>query len=129
MIILSQLSKIIYNKFLQLRIYIFLSVCKKVGKSIRLAFPLTFEGKHEIEIGNYVSIASFVHIWGHGGVKIGNRVLIATYTAITSLTHDYTYETIRFAPIIAKPVVIGDDVWIGSNAVINPGVTIGVTGK
>lgn len=31
----------------------------------------------------------------------------------------------RFAPIIAKPVVIEDDVWIGSNAVINPGVTIG----
>ena len=25
----------------------------------------------------------------------------------------------------AKPVTIGDDVWIGGNVVINPGVTIG----
>ena len=25
----------------------------------------------------------------------------------------------------AKPIVIGDDVWIGCGAIINPGVTIG----
>lgn len=31
----------------------------------------------------------------------------------------------RYAPIIAKPVIIKDDVWIGSNAVIMPGITIG----
>lgn len=31
----------------------------------------------------------------------------------------------RFAPIIAKPVIIEDDVWIGLNVTILPGVTIG----
>lgn len=125
MIILSQLLKKIYYNLVRFRIYLFLRECKKVGKNISLGFPLTFEGKREIEIGHDVSIASFVHIWGHGSVKIGNRVLIATHTAITSLTHDHTYETMRFAPIIAKPVIIEDDVWIGSNAVINPGITLG----
>jgi len=71
---------------------------------------VTFEGKKFNEIGDDVSINSFVHIWGHGGVKIGNRVLTATHVAITSLTHDYAYENMRYAPIIAKPVVIEDDV-------------------
>ena len=56
MTILSQLLKRIYYKFLQLRIYIFLYNCKKVGKGIQLAFPLSFEGKYEIEIGDHVSI-------------------------------------------------------------------------
>ena len=39
---------------------------------------------------------SFVHIWGNGGVKIGDRVMIATHTAITSLTHDYNYENMIY---------------------------------
>jgi acetyltransferase-like isoleucine patch superfamily enzyme len=125
MTILSKLLERIYFKFLRLRIYLFLRGCKSVGKHISLVFPITLEGKGQIEIGNDVSINSFVHIWGYGGVKIGNRVLIATHTAITSLTHDYTYDIIRFAPIIAKQVIIEDDVWIGSNSVINPGVTLG----
>jgi len=109
MTILSQLLKKIFYKYHRFRTYIFLKGCKKVGDHIQLGFPLTFEGKHQIEIGDDSSIASFVHIWGHGGVKIGNRVMIATHVAITSLTHDYTYENMRFAPIIAKPVVIEDD--------------------
>lgn len=76
-------------------------------------------------MGDDVSTASFICIWEQDGIKIGNRVLIATHTTITSLTHDYIYENMPFAPIIDKPVIIEDDVWIGFNAVINPGITIG----
>ena len=125
MTILSQLLKRMQYKFTHIRTYFFLKNCKNVGHDIYLSFPVTFEGKSNIEIGNDVTFASFVHIWGYGGVKIGNRVMIATHTAISSLTHDYTYATMRYAPIIAKPVIIEDDVWIGSNVVINPGIIIG----
>ena len=92
---------------------------QKKGKNIHIAFPLTFEGKFNIEIGNDVSINSFVHIWGHGGVKIGNRVMIATHVAISSLTYDYGYQNMRFAPIVSKPIIIEDDDWIESNALIS----------
>lgn len=125
MIILQQLLKQMYYKFVSIRSYLFLRGCKKVGMGIQIDFPLTIKGKYNIEIGDHVVIASFVHIWGHGGVKIGNRVMIATHTAISSLTHDYTYANMRFGPIIIKPIIIEDDVWIGSNAVINSGVKIG----
>lgn len=70
-----------YNKF---RNYLFRLNLKKFGKRSWIKFPVTFEGKYFIEIGDDVSINSFVHIWGHGGVKIGNRVMIATHVAITS---------------------------------------------
>jgi len=109
----------------KIRLILFSLSFEKFGKRNSISFPVHLEGKKYIIVGDDVSINAYVHIWGHGGVKIGNRVLIATHTAITSLTHDYTYENMRFEPIIAKPVVIEGDVWIDSNAVINPGITIG----
>jgi len=74
-------------------------------------------------LGSDVSIASFVHIWGGGGVTIGDRVMIGAHTSITSLTHDYT-QVEMYKTLIPKPVTIGNDVWIGSNCVIMPGINI-----
>ena len=46
---------------------------------------------------------------------------------MTALNHNFADTTKRIDEqgISTKPVVIGDDVWIGANAVILPGVTIG----
>jgi len=95
------------------------------GEEVTIQHPVCLTQPQQIHLGDHVSIAAFVHIWGAGGVKIGNRVLIASHTAITSITHDYTAEVI-YGTKILKPVVIEDDVWIGAHAVILPGITIGV---
>ena len=50
--------------------------------------------------------------------------MIGSHTAISSVTHDYTQE-IMITTIVKKPVVIGDDVWLGTHVLIMPGVTIG----
>ncbi|QJD77225.1 acyltransferase [Spirosoma rhododendri] len=86
---------------------------------------VTVLGGKSVQVGEYSAINAYTHIWGHNGVRIGNRVMIASHTAITSLTHDYTRPDMRFAPAIGGPIVIEDDVWIGSHVVIVPGVTIG----
>ena len=46
---------------------------------------------------------------------------------MTALNHNFEDATQRIDEqgVGTKPVVIGDDVWIGANAVILPGVTIG----
>lgn len=98
---------------------------KHFGRKSSLSHPFVVAGLGNISIGEDSHIAPFAHIWGQGGVTIGDRVLIASHTAITSLTHDYTHEQIRFAPIISKPIKISDDVWIGAHSVIMPGVTLG----
>jgi acetyltransferase-like isoleucine patch superfamily enzyme len=51
--------------------------------------------------------------------------MIASHVSINTITHDYNKEVIRFAPNIYKPVIIEDDVWIGSSAIIMPGIRIG----
>jgi len=84
-----------------------------------------FEGKENIEIEDDVSINAFIHIREQEGIKIGNRVMIATHTIITSLTHDYNLENMRFAPAITKEVIIDNDTWVGLRVITMPGVKIG----
>ena len=58
-------------------------------------------------------------------ITIGNNVFLAPrvclYTAGHPIDKDVRNELLEYG----KPIVIGDDVWIGGNTVVNPGVTIG----
>lgn len=58
-------------------------------------------------------------------VTIGDYVMIAPNTVITTVNHPLSPKGRREHLGIAKPVTIGDDVWIGSNVTILPGVIIG----
>ncbi|MBH0228668.1 sugar O-acetyltransferase [Halobacillus yeomjeoni] len=58
-------------------------------------------------------------------IHIGKRVLIGPSVQIYTATHPVEREIRNNGLEYGKPVKIGDDVWIGGSAVINPGVTIG----
>lgn len=58
-------------------------------------------------------------------VYIGNYVMIGPNTLITTVNHPMTPRGRREKKAIAKAVHIGNDVWIGGNVTILPGVTIG----
>ncbi|OUO94268.1 sugar O-acetyltransferase [Cloacibacillus sp. An23] len=58
-------------------------------------------------------------------VKIGAHVMIGPNTLITTVNHPLSPAKRRRHIGIAKPVTIGDDVWIGGGCTILPGVTIG----
>ena len=62
-----------------------------------------------------------------GPVTIGNHVNLAQGITVTALNHNFQdiSKKIDEQGISTKPIVISDDVWIGANAVILPGVTIG----
>ena len=97
---------------------------KACGSNVSFQFPVCLTQPESIEIGNDVAFAAFVHIWGAGGIRIGNRVMIGSHTAISSVTHDYSAE-VMYGTTVLKPVVIGDDVWISAHAMILPGISIG----
>jgi maltose O-acetyltransferase len=110
-----------------IRSYEYRNFCDSLGscgEKVGLQFPICIEGSESIKIGNHVSIAAFVHIWGQGRVEIGDYTMIASHVSITSLTHE-TNATLFTNSLIAKPVIIGKNVWIGSHATILPGVCIG----
>ncbi|MBD1432784.1 acyltransferase [Sphingobacterium sp. DN00404] len=62
-----------------------------------------------------------------GPVTIGNKVNIAQHVLISGINHNYEDITSSIADqgITATPVTIADNVWIGANSVILPGISIG----
>jgi len=118
----------IFKKFdsylYEARKYSFIEKIKYCGKDCELFFPFHVSEPHKLEIGDNVSIGMYVYMWSEGGIKIGNRVMIGSHVQISSATHEYNKEIMRNTHV-TKPVLIEDDVWIGTHAVILPGVTIG----
>ncbi len=78
----------------------------------------------EVIIGDNSGFSGTV-IAAAGSIKIGSKVLCGANTTIT----DYDWHGIepdkRNQPADPKPVVIGDNVWLGLNSVVLKGVTIG----
>ena len=62
-----------------------------------------------------------------GPVRIGNHVNLAQNITVTGLNHNYqdSEKLIDEQGVSTQPVTIEDDVWIGANSVILPGVILG----
>lgn len=60
-----------------------------------------------------------------GLVTIGDRVMCGPHVSIFAATHETEVQSRRDNIEYAKPVIIGDDCWIGGHVIILPGVTIG----
>lgn len=57
-------------------------------------------------------------------VRIGNFTLFGPNVQLYTATHPLNAE-LRRRQEFAKPITIGDDVWVGGGAIVCPGVTIG----
>ncbi|MEN9918738.1 MAG: hypothetical protein RL662_1174 [Bacteroidota bacterium] len=82
-------------------------------------------GVGDVHIGAYTRIGMSNTIIGP--VQIGNKVNFAQNIVVSGLNHNFADISIPIADqgVATKPVVIKDNVWIGANAVILPGVNIG----
>ncbi|WP_242920938.1 sugar O-acetyltransferase [Pontibacter liquoris] len=58
-------------------------------------------------------------------ISIGSRTLFGPNVQIYTATHPMNYKERASGLEFAKPIVIGEDVWVGGSAVICPGITIG----
>ena len=79
----------------------------------------------DVIIGDHTRVG--LHNTVIGPVTIGNHVNLAQGITVTALNHNFAEKGLRIDEqgVSTTPVTIGDDIWIGANAVILPGVTIG----
>lgn len=79
----------------------------------------------DIIIGDYTRVG--LHNTVIGPVTIGSHVNLAQGITVTALNHNFTDSEKRIDEqgVSTMPIVIEDDVWIGANAVVLPGVRIG----
>jgi maltose O-acetyltransferase len=96
-----------------------------VGKGVNVLPGFICDCGKNIFVGDDFLANYHVTILDIGPVHIGSHVMIGPNTMISTVNHPMTPAGRRKHLGIAKPVSIGDDVWIGGNVTILPGVTIG----
>lgn len=96
---------------------------KPVDKSFGMFPPFYTDCGKNISIGKNVFINSGCRFQDQGGIFIDDGALIGHNVVLATLNHDMAPK--RRSTLHPAPIRIGKNVWIGANAVVVPGVTIG----
>lgn len=98
----------------------------KKGEKIHIEPPFFCDYGYNIEVGNNLYINHNCTILDVCKVTIGDNVMIGPNTGIYAAAHPIdVYTRVRKGEEFGKPIKIGNNVWIGGNVCILPGVTIG----
>ncbi|MCS3430471.1 galactoside O-acetyltransferase [Klebsiella sp. BIGb0407] len=96
-----------------------------VGKHAWIEPPVYFSYGSNIHIGDNFYANFNLTVVDDYIVTIGDNVLIAPNVTISVTGHPVHHELRKSGEMFSFPVTIENNVWIGSQVVINPGVTIG----
>ena len=95
----------------------------QVPRSFRVFPPFYADFGKNISVGEGVFINACCHFQDHGGVTLGDGCQIGHNVVFATLNHELLPE--RRNVTHPAPIVLGKKVWVGSNATILQGVTIG----
>ncbi len=96
-----------------------------IGEKVQIHKPFRCDNGKKIFIGNNFTGNYNLTILDFREVYIGDNVMIGPNTLISTVGHPLSPMGRRKHLGIAKPIHIGNDVWLGGNVTILPGVTIG----
>ncbi|MEV4414112.1 DapH/DapD/GlmU-related protein [Catellatospora sp. NPDC049609] len=78
----------------------------------------------EVQLGDHTSLNPYAVV--RGPVRLGSGVRVGAHASLVGFNHSADPDApVHRQPIVSKGIVVGDDVWIGSNAIVLDGVTIG----
>ena len=87
---------------------------------------LETQGAATISVGDDVVMSRGVHVVAMAGIVIGKGTMIGEYSSLRDANHLRSEDRpMRESGFSAKPIVLGDEVWIGRGVTVLGGVTIG----
>lgn len=101
----------------------------RIGEASAISPDAVFSNAERIEIGERARIGSRCHIWagpGTGRIQIGHDVLMGPEVLLTAASYDYNAGSpVTDQPMVEADILIGNDVWFATRAVVLPGARIG----
>lgn len=101
------------------------TILGKTGENVHIEAPFHCDYGYNIEVGENFFANYNLIILDVGKVKIGANAQIAPNVSIYTAGHPVHPDSRNSGYEYGIPVTIGDNVWIGGNTCIMPGVTIG----
>lgn len=96
---------------------------KNVDDSFSMFPPFYTDCGKNIEVGKHVFINSGCRFQDQGGIRIADGAFIGHNVVLATLNHDFSPD--RRAALYPASIHIGRNVWIGANATVLPGGTVG----
>ena len=97
----------------------------QIGRDSVIEPPFYCVYGENIHLGDHVFLNILCTILDCNEVRIGNHVMIGPNVQLYTAAHFLQAEPRNQGWEIAKPIVIGDNVWIGGAAILLPGVRVG----
>lgn len=94
----------------------------KIGPHVHVYPSTRLYMPWNVEIEEWAGLGEDVFIYSLGCVKIGRYATVSYRTHICAGTHDFEDPAL---PLLKPGVVIAENAWIGTDAFIGPGVTVG----
>ncbi len=97
----------------------------KMGREVRITPPFWCDYGCNIEVGDYFYSNHNLVVNDGGKITFGDNVFIAPNCVFTTAEHAIDPTMRRQGVEIAKPITVGNDVWIGAGAIVLAGAEIG----
>ena len=107
------------------RIQVLKALIPNAGPGLWMQPPFYCDYGYNMQLGEKIFFNFNCVVLDVTFVKIGNRTLFGPNVQIYTATHPMDAKQRASGLEYAKPITIGEDVWIGGGAIICPGTTIG----
>ncbi|MDP9702953.1 MULTISPECIES: maltose acetyltransferase domain-containing protein [Rahnella] len=107
------------------RLQLLRSIMGSLGESCWIEPPLRVAYGTHIHIGNHFYANFNLTVVDDATVTIGNNVMIAPNVTLATAGHPIDPDIRITGQQFSLPIVIEDNVWLGTGVIVNPGVTIG----
>ncbi|RQV15921.1 sugar O-acetyltransferase [Burkholderia cenocepacia] len=124
MAITARLNRLTFDDAADVRALFGKLIGTQVDDGFTLIPPFYATGGTGMKVGRNVFVNQNCTFYDLGGLEIGDDVMIGPNVSLITSGHPVEPSRRRDC-VVAKPIVIGRNVWIGAGATIIGGVTIG----
>ena len=93
----------------------------KIGRRVHVYPSCRIWAPWNLTMGDYACLADHVDCYCVAPIAIGEHSTISQYSYLCTATHDHRQTTM---PLVLKPIIIEDQVWVCADVFVAPGIRI-----